>query len=198
VGCGTARTIHEADPVESLHHGAVCTEVAPSRVSLPNSLAAGRLARRFVEQHWCPTHCKDDLSRVHLLVTELVINAVEHGGPPILLTLECTGGGVVEVRVSDGGTALPRPQVSPPDAEGGRGVQLVELLSEQWGIHHHRAPARTASPVGTPSTGTAASGGTRVTPGVHHRPDRGFGPDRDVFADQDGVAKTVWCRLLAA
>jgi anti-sigma regulatory factor (Ser/Thr protein kinase) len=180
--------------------GTVCTDVAPSQVSLPNSLASGRLARRFVEEHWCPRHCGHDLSRVHLLVTELVVNAVEHGGPPILLALECTGSGAVEVRVSDGGTALPQSRVSPPDAEGGRGVQLVELLSQHWGIEHHRVPARTAPPRATTgtSTGTAVDAETDRETDVDVRPAGEFGADRDVFAERDGVAKTVWCRLLPA
>jgi anti-sigma regulatory factor (Ser/Thr protein kinase) len=67
-----------------------------------------------------------------LLISELVTNAVRHGSPPILLALECDGEGL-RVRVRDGAPALPRPRDSIPEDEGGRGLALVDALSDAWG-----------------------------------------------------------------
>lgn len=68
-----------------------------------------------------------------LLISELVTNAVLHGGPPILLGIECDGD-VLRVRVRDGSPVVPSPRQAGPDAEGGRGMTLVELLTNTWGV----------------------------------------------------------------
>jgi anti-sigma regulatory factor (Ser/Thr protein kinase) len=120
----------------------VCTITPPSQVTLPAELASGRLARTFVDERWCTTHDSVERERVHLLVTELVTNAVRHGGPPITVRIECTGPVSVLVSVSDGSDDLPRPREVAPEAVGGRGVHLVDLLSAEWGVQHHHIDGR--------------------------------------------------------
>ena len=56
-----------------------------------------------------PDHAsEDDIDRVLLCVSELVSNAVEHGGPPRLLDLVVTGR-EVRVEVHDGDPHQPKP-----------------------------------------------------------------------------------------
>jgi len=67
-----------------------------------------------------------------LLTSELVTNAVRHGRPPVHVHAEMSAG-VVRVEVDDASPSPIRPQ--DPDLEdlGGRGLQLVEMLSTAWG-----------------------------------------------------------------
>lgn len=105
---------------------------------LAPELSSTRLSRRFVEDHWCHVHDGADLRAVHLLVTELVSNAVRYGGPPIALTLDCVGAEGVKLSVSDGSEEDPVARDVGPEGEGGRGVRLVDLLSVEWGVLHPR------------------------------------------------------------
>jgi anti-sigma regulatory factor (Ser/Thr protein kinase) len=67
-----------------------------------------------------------------LLATELVTNAVRHGRGRICLRMRraCHA---MYVEVDDDGSALPDRRHAEDDDEGGRGLQLVEALSEAWG-----------------------------------------------------------------
>ena len=69
-----------------------------------------------------------------LVVSELVSNAVRHGGGALALVLELTAGRVT-VSVTDGSTLVPRRRVDP--GEGGRGLLLIEMLVERWGVADH-------------------------------------------------------------
>lgn len=76
-----------------------------------------------------------------LLVSELVTNAVVHARTEVALSLAVADGGL-EVAVRDAAADLslrPRAAVMSPDApgspvEGGRGLQLLELLAETWDV----------------------------------------------------------------
>jgi len=106
-------------------------------VLLPPELASGHLARTFIDNNWCATHSGDNRQHVHLLATELVTNAVRHGGPPITLSMECRDGDGVLLSVSDGSREPPEHRDVGAQALGGRGVRLVDLLSADWGVEHH-------------------------------------------------------------
>lgn len=80
----------------------------------------------------------DDLA---LVVSELVTNAVRHAEPPVRLELQATAD-CVTVAVADGSSAAPVTRDSGPDAEGGRGMSLVEMLSAETGVRPH-APGKT-------------------------------------------------------
>jgi anti-sigma regulatory factor (Ser/Thr protein kinase) len=100
---------------------------------VPSHGRAVREARRFAAStlsRWGVPQRVVDI--VVLLVSELVTNAVVHGGPPIELRLRQTGTHVV-IEAFDGESFLPRKLRPTPDDEHGRGLQLVALLSDRWG-----------------------------------------------------------------
>jgi len=117
-----------------LHAKSVCSLTPSLIVSLPAQLTAARLARRFLDEHWCLPHSSADLDQAHLLVSELVTNAVRHGGWPITFGIDCIGPAGVLVSVSDGSPQLPVHHQVELDAVGGRGMHLVDVLSVEWGI----------------------------------------------------------------
>lgn len=76
------------------------------------------------------TACTD---AVVLMTSELVTNAVLHGGGEVRLAVEA---GDMRVRVEVGDDEQRRPQVPQPDdeAEGGRGLIIVDALASAWGV----------------------------------------------------------------
>ena len=78
---------------------------------------------------------RDDLA---LLVTELVTNAVRHGGAasdrPLRVELRREGGRI-RVEVVDPGSEFEPSQPGAGDSDGGWGLFLVDRLSERWGVH---------------------------------------------------------------
>ncbi|WP_338075176.1 ATP-binding protein [Kineococcus vitellinus] len=122
----------------------MCSSSPRAQTPLPVHPSSARLARRFLDEHWCHDHADAALVAAQIVVSELVSNAVRHGGPPIALALDCDADDGVVVSVSDGGHHLPRQVEARPDAVGGRGVRLVELLSSEWGVRPHEGdPAKT-------------------------------------------------------
>lgn len=68
-----------------------------------------------------------------LLTDELVSNAVLHGGPPFTLAVNRENR-TLHVAVTDSGPGRPRLRPTPHDAEHGRGLIIVDVLSDQWGV----------------------------------------------------------------
>lgn len=116
------------------------------RLDLPAHVTAAPRARRYV----------GDLLRAaghpatgdaELLVTELVANAVRHSDSRrpdgmVRITVSDRGDGVIRIEVTDDGSATDVPHLRPPtdDAEGGRGLLLVQALATRWG--HRRQQSR--------------------------------------------------------
>jgi anti-sigma regulatory factor (Ser/Thr protein kinase) len=109
-----------------------CTLPA-NRVTLPMEPTAAKKARDFLAELCCNRHEARVLEDAQLLVSELVGNAVRHGAPPIELEVRCAGGDALQVRVRDAAAGGPTPRAADADAEGGRGLALVDLLSDAWG-----------------------------------------------------------------
>ncbi|MFJ6524737.1 ATP-binding protein [Streptomyces longwoodensis] len=77
---------------------------------------------------------------VLLCVSELVTNAVLHGVPPgrqLLIFLRWDGR-LLRVEVHDSGGGEPRATDGDTCAEGGRGLLLVTLLSDKWGVRQRK------------------------------------------------------------
>ena len=74
------------------------------------------------------------LEDVVLVASEVVTNAVLHGGGPISVRITLRGP-VLRVEVTDGGEGVPvHDQELGEDAESGRGLFIVDVLASQWGV----------------------------------------------------------------
>lgn len=100
----------------------------------PTTVAAGQARAWMVDllDRWDLATSVEDL---RLVTSELVSNAVLHARTVIDVALSVAEG-VVELSVSDRDARSPRPRPQRPDATavGGRGLMLVELLSDDWGV----------------------------------------------------------------
>lgn len=67
-----------------------------------------------------------------LVVTEMVTNAVLHAATPSELRLRYADG-VLRIEVADGNPSPPRPRPATAGDESGRGLLLIETLSQAWG-----------------------------------------------------------------
>jgi anti-sigma regulatory factor (Ser/Thr protein kinase)/ABC-type transporter Mla MlaB component len=68
-----------------------------------------------------------------LIVSELVTNAVRYGKPPVCVAI-CADERQVTVGVVDAADERPRRQLPGADAESGRGLLLLSLLSSEHGV----------------------------------------------------------------
>jgi anti-sigma regulatory factor (Ser/Thr protein kinase) len=97
-------------------------------------------ARRFVRktlQHWRLAPPDGELSeQAQLLADELVTNAVVHARTEIRLRLELRGDRL-HIAVRDGSPGLLRLVAPDAQAEGGRGIWLIEQLAHSWGVNRH-------------------------------------------------------------
>ncbi|WP_432512809.1 ATP-binding protein [Kineococcus sp. SYSU DK001] len=104
-----------------------------TRLELRADPSAARRTRTWLrEQFAAITLTTQARQTLELLTTELVTNAVRHGGEPIEVRWRRTDG-TVRVSVSDGGGGRPQVRHVPPTATGGRGVALVDTLAHRWG-----------------------------------------------------------------
>jgi anti-sigma regulatory factor (Ser/Thr protein kinase)/ABC-type transporter Mla MlaB component len=92
-----------------------------------------RQARRAVAECAARLGLDEVSDDLLLLVSEMVTNAVRHGAPPVRLEV-LADDDVVRVTVGDGDPGLPRPREVDEEAEGGRGMVLVELLASEHGV----------------------------------------------------------------
>ena len=111
----------------------MCEATARAELLLPMESTSPAAARRFATRSGCREHGLEMLDDALLLISELVTNSVLHGGPPIVLAVDCDGE-ALHVRVRDGSTRLPAPRAADGAAESGRGMSLVDLLSSTWGV----------------------------------------------------------------
>src|SRR4051794_4196986 len=76
----------------------------------------------------------EDCDVAVLLTSEIVTNAILYGEPPLELHAQITSTGLL-VSVDDGGHDEVRPVENVRwDDGGGRGLHLVEALSNRWGV----------------------------------------------------------------
>ena len=89
-------------------------------------------AREFVCVHLVAHHLVHLVEDVRLVVSELATNAVAHAQTPFVVTLASENESV-RLAIQDGSPSPP--VLSTPDVMdmGGRGLMLVELLSQAWG-----------------------------------------------------------------
>ena len=97
-------------------------------IELPARAPSASRARGFVVQH--------------LVVTELATNALIHALTPFTVTLEAFAH-IVLLGVQDGSLHAPVMRACVPRDTSGRGIQIVELLSRDWGVTAHADGGKT-------------------------------------------------------
>lgn len=100
-------------------------------VTLPATPRSASQARAAVREKCSDWHLDALTDSASVVVSELVGNAVRHGGSPVSLTLRARGR-VLTVEVYDGGAYFkPRPLTAAGDdqAENGRGMMIVRQVS---------------------------------------------------------------------
>ncbi len=114
--------------------------------AFPTAVPCARLHAKHVLREW---NLPDLADTAELIVSELVTNAVRAsaglmqsrydgrwvpGAPPVRLWLLSDGRHIV-IQVWDANEEMPACQDAGLDAEGGRGLLLVESLSVEWGSY---------------------------------------------------------------
>jgi len=103
----------------------------------PTASAAARTFVRETCRYWqLALPDATVMERAVLLANELVTNAVVHAGTDIRLRLELRGDRL-HIAVRDDNPRLLRLVVPDSQAEGGRGLWLVEQLARAWGVNPH-------------------------------------------------------------
>jgi len=130
-------TIEEALDAAAARPPYLCDELLLGPT--PTAAAVARVFVRDVCRYW-QLALPDEtlLVRAVLLANELVTNAVVHAHTDIRLRLELRGDRL-HIGVRDGDPRLLRLVTPAPEAEGGRGLWLIEQLSQAWGVHPHPA-----------------------------------------------------------
>ena len=115
-------------PLAPAHHDVV--------VALPaRPEAAGAARRLLVKEGLDP-----DLDHtVCLLVSEVVTNGIVHGSGLVRMAARIRPG-FLHVEVADEGGGMPLVGAQRSDAEHGRGMAMVQLLSSRWGTELGVAP----------------------------------------------------------
>jgi anti-sigma regulatory factor (Ser/Thr protein kinase) len=89
-------------------------------------------ARRFVRDV-LRGQSRDLLDAVELMASELATNAIHHARTAFELAIE-DGQGRIRVEVRDAGQGRPVPRSPAPYEQTGRGLRIVEAMSESWGV----------------------------------------------------------------
>jgi anti-sigma regulatory factor (Ser/Thr protein kinase) len=112
--------------------------------ALPTAVGSARLHARIMMVEWALVDIADDVA---LVVSELVTNAVvastgmdgrpvyasADAGLPVVHLRLCSDHSRIVIEVWDSSADAPEAKQPAPDAENGRGLLLVEALSERWG-----------------------------------------------------------------
>lgn len=102
-------------------------------VRLPCDRQSARLARRFVTETLSSWLGPRQHEVAELLTGELVTNAVLHAHTDVAVTVSLART-VVRIEVEDGSDRPPVPVDADDYAGSGRGLRLVDDLSDGWGV----------------------------------------------------------------
>lgn len=116
--------------------------LSTSVTTLPRAPQAVRTVRSLL---WMSFECwRLDLSRLDdaaLVLSELVGNAVRHGAGDTVRVALHRDGDRLRITVDDDSPQPPAPRQVDWDAEGGRGMMIIEALASGWG-HALRGPGK--------------------------------------------------------
>lgn len=110
------------------------------RLDLPDRAAAPAAARKALTALNGSLHLVSEprLRDAQLLITELVANAVRHGGSeaaPVRVEVRASAE-AMRVEISDDGDGFDPDTLEPPSTQhgGGWGLRIVAALAHRWGI----------------------------------------------------------------
>ena len=102
--------------------------------TISRNIHAPYAARRFARTQLLAWNLPDQADVAELVVSELVSNAFRHGTGVAIGVRLVLSGGLLTVNVWDAnGAAFPALAAMDSLAENGRGLALVDALSESWG-----------------------------------------------------------------
>jgi anti-sigma regulatory factor (Ser/Thr protein kinase) len=103
-----------------------------SWVTFPGNVDSVTQARRLVTE--ILAECPDDVRDVvEMLVSELATNSVRHTTSDFSVRV-AVGVDRIRVEVSDRGAGRPEVRSPTPSEPNGRGLQIVGLLADEWGV----------------------------------------------------------------
>jgi anti-sigma regulatory factor (Ser/Thr protein kinase) len=112
----------------------MCTATTDVATVLEADAHAPHEARQLLARVACATHNASVLDTAQLLVSELVTDALQHGRPPITLHISCVEEAGLQIELTDTAPGLPVLREHDLAAAHGRGIALVDMLSDDWGI----------------------------------------------------------------
>jgi anti-sigma regulatory factor (Ser/Thr protein kinase) len=108
--------------------------VLSAHVVLPGISSSVPTARHFVESLLTAWGSQDLGWTAALVVSELAANCTLHARTEFTVRVLQEGGGGVRLEVTDGSARVPQQRGYGIEATTGRGLLLVQQLSEQWGV----------------------------------------------------------------
>ncbi|NVI89933.1 ATP-binding protein [Actinomadura sp. BRA 177] len=148
---------------------------------LPHAPSSVAVARRRLSSELADSGVYDSIvDDASVIVSELISNALRHARPlPSGQVRVCwlRRGDVLELEVSDGG-AMTEPRRGPGTLSslGGRGLGIVEALSDGWGVRHEEGATTVWAVLRAPRSGgengrSAPLGMHAVVPDLSDFPD---------------------------
>ena len=107
-------------------------------LALPPEVGSVAAGRRLVRDALAAWHLEDLIDTAALLTSEVVTNSVLHARTTILLSVRRTSDHIVAISVHDDSPHLPRSRHYSPDATTGRGLELLNRLSDEWHVETGR------------------------------------------------------------
>lgn len=104
-------------------------------LNLPSDMSAPSVARAAAKRFLAGSLSNERLGDLSLVISELVSNALLHGRGQVVFRLGLDGGTVRGEVIDQGGGFEHEIRERGPDEVSGRGLLLVEALTESWGIH---------------------------------------------------------------
>jgi anti-sigma regulatory factor (Ser/Thr protein kinase) len=112
--------------------------------TFPPGVTSIRAARRFVLES-VGTVPALPRAAIEVMVSELAMNTIQHANTAFEVRVALAGP-VLRVEVTDSGSGRLEVRAMPPpgSTQGGRGLSLVEHLSDRWGVRPARSgPGKT-------------------------------------------------------
>jgi anti-sigma regulatory factor (Ser/Thr protein kinase) len=100
--------------------------------SFPRAPESVPTARHFVMREFASVP-NEVLERATVMVSELATNAIQHAGTPFEIRLELRDD-MICIEVVDSGEGEPIVRHPRPFERSGRGLRIVEVLSDSWGV----------------------------------------------------------------